>query len=264
MPSVAETNTTNAPPLSATRSYTQILTAMIVAAVLAMLPFRAEFSSQVRGFPQPGPLGQTVVILVDIALSYAIIRAGLSLGRRVDLGWPPIDGWHGQWSSRTQVRRTVVTALLLGALMAICMAVAIVILSPQWHMRVDLKMTVGASALASVGAGIYEEVWYRLGAMTIFAWMLTRLSVFAHFPRTAVWTANALAAALFAAAHIPQTKAVALLTPSLTAFVLLGNGALGLVCGWLYWRRGLFAAMIAHSTVDLILKVGLPLANIGA
>ena len=30
------------------------------------------------------------------------------------------------------------------------------------------------------------------------------------------------------------------------------------MCGWLFWRRGLIAAMTAHAVFDLVLKVLLP------
>jgi hypothetical protein len=36
---------------------------------------------------------------------------------------------------------------------------------------------------------------------------------------------------------------------------LVLNGFAGLVFGWLYWRRGLLAAMIAHTSADVVLHV---------
>jgi membrane protease YdiL (CAAX protease family) len=33
------------------------------------------------------------------------------------------------------------------------------------------------------------------------------------------------------------------------------NSLAGLVFGWLYWRRGLKAAMVAHFSADLVLHV---------
>ena len=42
-------------------------------------------------------------------------------------------------------------------------------------------------------------------------------------------------------------------------FIFVGNGTPGLVFGWLYWRRGLIAAMLAHFGLDLVLKVLIPL-----
>jgi membrane protease YdiL (CAAX protease family) len=40
---------------------------------------------------------------------------------------------------------------------------------------------------------------------------------------------------------------------------LLLNGIAGLAFGWLYWKRGLEMAMIAHFTGDFILLVVVPM-----
>lgn len=55
--------------------------------------------------------------------------------------------------------------------------------------------------------------------------------------------------------HLPQLAQFG--TPTLPAITLtlLGNGIVGVVCGWLYWRRSLVAAILAHFTVDVILHV---------
>jgi membrane protease YdiL (CAAX protease family) len=44
------------------------------------------------------------------------------------------------------------------------------------------------------------------------------------------------------------------------AQVLFENGALGVVFGWLYWRKGLIAAMTAHISQDVVTHVLFPLA----
>jgi membrane protease YdiL (CAAX protease family) len=45
------------------------------------------------------------------------------------------------------------------------------------------------------------------------------------------------------------------LTPALIARALILNGIPGIAFGWLYWRRGLEAAMVAHFSADLVLHV---------
>ena len=40
---------------------------------------------------------------------------------------------------------------------------------------------------------------------------------------------------------------------------LLLNGIGGIVFGWLYWKRGLLAAMLAHFSADIVLHVVTPL-----
>jgi membrane protease YdiL (CAAX protease family) len=74
-----------------------------------------------------------------------------------------------------------------------------------------------------------------------------------------IWPANVIAAALFAAIHLPQAAALFGLSAPVLTFVLVGNGLPGLAFGWLYWRRGLLAAMAARGAADVVLKVVLPL-----
>ena len=43
----------------------------------------------------------------------------------------------------------------------------------------------------------------------------------------------------------------------------LGNGIPGVIFGWLYWRRGLVAAMTAEAAADVLTKAVLPLLGMG-
>jgi membrane protease YdiL (CAAX protease family) len=77
----------------------------------------------------------------------------------------------------------------------------------------------------------------------------------AFLPRgPALWGANALAALAFGALHFGNVFALGL---HLSAAVVLGvlglNGLVGLLCGWLYWTRGIEAAIVAHAACDLVL-----------
>jgi membrane protease YdiL (CAAX protease family) len=45
------------------------------------------------------------------------------------------------------------------------------------------------------------------------------------------------------------------LTPALVTRVIVLNTVAGLVFGWLFWRRGLEAAMVAHATAHLPMQV---------
>ena len=64
-----------------------------------------------------------------------------------------------------------------------------------------------------------------------------------------------LAAVLFGLGHLPATAALLPLTPAVVARAVVLNGIAGVVFGWLYWRRGLEAAMVAHFCADLVLHV---------
>jgi len=64
-------------------------------------------------------------------------------------------------------------------------------------------------------------------------------------------------AILFALGHIPATRALAgNITPLLLARALVLNVPVGLICGWLFWRKGIEAAIIGHFVADLVYHVG--------
>ena len=48
--------------------------------------------------------------------------------------------------------------------------------------------------LASVGAAVGEEIWFRLGVMTILVWLFSRALGHAEVRPTVAWSANLLAA----------------------------------------------------------------------
>ena len=112
-----------------------------------------------------------------------------------------------------------------------------------------------AGLLASAGAAVAEETWLRLGVMTILAWAVARLLGHSEIRPMVAWPANLLAALAFGLIHLPQLAQFGAATPVAIAGTLLGNGIVGVVEGWLYWRRSLVAAILAHFAVDLILHV---------
>lgn len=76
-----------------------------------------------------------------------------------------------------------------------------------------------------------------------------------------IWTANLLACLLFGAIHLPQAFAFFGAHAALVAYVFIGNGVPGLIFGWLYWRKGLLAAMVCHAVADIVFKVIVPLSQ---
>ena len=68
-------------------------------------------------------------------------------------------------------------------------------------------------------------------------------------------TANILAAVLFGLGHLPATATFLPLTPLVITRAILLNGIGGMIFGWLYWKRGLEAAMVSHFSADIVLHV---------
>lgn len=97
----------------------------------------------------------------------------------------------------------------------------------------------------------------RFGVLTLLAWLIGKMTRMREGSTTTAvfWTANVLAALLFGAGHLPAARAVMPLTSTLVIRELLLNGYIGLIFGYLYWKRGLECAMVAHFCADIVVHV---------
>jgi membrane protease YdiL (CAAX protease family) len=69
------------------------------------------------------------------------------------------------------------------------------------------------------------------------------------------WIANLIIAGLFALGHVPAAKIFLPLTPLVIVALFTINGSASLLFGYLCWKRGLEAAMLAHFSADFALHV---------
>ncbi len=110
-----------------------------------------------------------------------------------------------------------------------------------------------ASALASLYGAVNEEVSLRLFLFTTLYFLVSKC---VQKRRVAVlWAVNICVALLFGVGHLPA--AFKLAPPSTFEIfrILFLNGIGGIVFGWLYWSRGLWAAIVAHFVADLVIHV---------
>lgn len=107
-------------------------------------------------------------------------------------------------------------------------------------------------ALRSASAALTEEILFRLGLMTLFAWLLRSYVRRSGSAQTSIDLANLLAALLFAAAHLPGHVILGTSPWSLVIGILIFNDIAGMAMGWLYARFGLISAVLAHFVADIV------------
>ncbi|HJZ66210.1 MAG TPA: CPBP family glutamic-type intramembrane protease [Candidatus Acidoferrum sp.] len=98
--------------------------------------------------------------------------------------------------------------------------------------------------------GITEELLLRWGSMTFLVWAAWKgLQKGKGAPRPAfVVSAIVCSALVFGAGHLPI--AIALSGSAnllLITYVVVANSIFGVVAGFLYWKKGLESAMVAHA-----------------
>ncbi|HEY4540957.1 MAG TPA: CPBP family intramembrane glutamic endopeptidase [Noviherbaspirillum sp.] len=108
-------------------------------------------------------------------------------------------------------------------------------------------------AVGLLYGGLTEEITLRWGVMSLLAWLgwklLGRRDEAVRAP--VMWGAIVLAALLFGLGHLPAAAASAPLDTVLVLRTVLLNALAGVVYGWLFWRRHLEAAMLAHASTHV-------------
>jgi len=252
-----------------------ILFVAAIAATLLLLPYLMEVQSSaldLTKLPMPLPLVIALQVLQNAILFAVAIFGGLFFAGRVGLGTPILDSLTRGESVADRVRAILPLSIILGVVSTL-VVLGLEFFYFQPAMLKELGDTATAlnlqtsqpaawkGFLASFYGGIVEEILLRLFVMSFFVWLGRFLSQTSDGKPTqaVIWIANILAAVLFGLGHLPGVSVLVPLTSLVIARTVLLNGLIGIVCGWLYWKRGLESAMISHFSADLGLHVLLAL-----
>ena len=113
--------------------------------------------------------------------------------------------------------------------------------------------------LAAVYGGTTEEILMRLFLMTFLIWIGMKLFKQSKPTKAGIIIPILLAAIIFGLGHLPITASLTQIDTLVVTRAIILNGIGGVVFGWLFWKKGLESAMIAHFTADIFLLTILPL-----
>lgn len=186
---------------------------------------------------------QPTILLVLAAFS------GAYLGKKVGLRTPFIESLlkNGTGEGKPILKRQLGIGAPLGLATGILIALISIWAEPilpdsLMEMQEQISPTLAARFLYG---GITEEVIMRWGIMSFLVWLLWKI-----IKRQPTWIYGLgilLTAFLFGLGHLPVLYATAeVVTSSLVVYIVSANMLFGIVAGWLFWKYGLEAAIIAH------------------
>ncbi len=118
----------------------------------------------------------------------------------------------------------------------------------------QMHLPAWTGALASIYGAINEEVLMRLFLLTLLYFLLRKM--FKKTERTKLlWAAILVMALIFGISHFALASKLASLSSFEVIRILVLNGIPGIIFGWLYCFRSLWAAMLAHFIADIIIHV---------
>lgn len=215
----------------------------------------------------PPALFKLISVIQPAILTTLAVAVGVWLSAKVGLHSPAAEAAaNGEpffAKLRPQIMPGVIAGLVTGVALVASWVVAKPFLSPEFVEHAQEFNKFMPHITRFLYGGLTEEILLRWGLMTFWVWAAWRLFQKGEGTPKAVYFVGAIvvSAVVFGIGHLPVASMLAgSLTLPLVIYVITGNSIFGIVAGFLYWRRGLEAAMIAHISAHLVLITAIYLA----
>jgi hypothetical protein len=211
------------------------------------------------------PLAMPLPILITVQLMQSsfvfggVVAVGLLLARKGGIEMPILYRWlyrrdtvlPGDW-----LRFPLLVGLAVGGLVCLAYLFVFLPLIPNWPVQAEAAVPLWKRFLACFYTAINIEVVMRLFLLSLFLWVLQLIMrTAARSGAVVFWIANIIVALIYAAGHLPAAKSVMQLTPIIVTAVTVPTGLSSIAFGYLAWKRGLEAAILAHFSADLVLHL---------
>ncbi|MDQ6626334.1 MAG: CPBP family glutamic-type intramembrane protease [Verrucomicrobiota bacterium] len=237
-----------------------LLVAGSVLGVLALLPYLTVVlgpTLATRRLPLPLPL----LALIQGVSNFSVAAGlGLFFARKLGLGAPVLEAWLYRrpitWPPHFVLISCVIGAVSGAVTLGLVHSRLGAVLTAM-PVASEAAMPIWKRLLACFYGALCEEVLTRLFLLSLVIWLLRLLSrsMTRSGGTVLFWIANVVVAIAFGAGHLPLAARIAPLTVELVRVVVALNALIALPFGYLYWRRGLEAAMLAHFAADVVLHV---------
>ena len=216
--------------------------------------------------PPPAILKLLSIIQPAVLLTLAVL-VGVWLAERVGLHAPAAEaaarGGGFLSKLKPQIAPGVLAGLASGIVIILIWIIAKPFLPEEFVIRAQEFNKFIPAAVRLLYGGFTEELLLRWGVMTFLVWSAWRLVQKGEGTPKPVYFIGAIiaSAVVFAIGHLPLAFALAgELTAPIIILVITGNSIFGIVAGFLYWKKGLESAAIAHMFAHIVLIIAIALS----
>jgi membrane protease YdiL (CAAX protease family) len=198
----------------------------------------------------------------NLILFAIAIFLGLFLSKRIGMGLPILQGILEGKNQTKEFKAILLPSIGLGILAGIIIVIISIFfnkLTPEFK-NLEMSLSAWKALLASFYGGIAEEVLLRLFLVSLFVWITFKIKKTKDGNPTVfgIWLSIVFAAVIFGLGHLPITGKIVDLTGVVIIRAIVLNGIGGIVFGWLYWKKGLESAILAHFSADIVLHIIAP------
>ncbi|MFH1031669.1 MAG: CPBP family glutamic-type intramembrane protease [Chloroflexota bacterium] len=178
---------------------------------------------------------------------------GLKLSQK--LGFPEI------WDTKVSNKQRFLIPALIGAVLGIFLIIADTIFT-RFHTLGPIPHPLfPSSIIASISAGIGEELIFRLFFISFWVWLISYVILKKRWQNQIFWVVAVISALAFALGHLPAVlilsnlKTVSQIPPALMAEIILLNGVVSLFAAYYFRVFGFLAPVGIHFWTDIVWHV---------
>lgn len=203
------------------------------------------------------PASKPVLALASAAIMVVVYGClgylGMVLSRKL--------GFADVWDERLSNRQRLMMPFIIGCALGLFLIPADEVFQ-QFHPLGRLPHPpFPTSLVASLAAGIGEELLFRLFFVSLWTWLIARVVLKGQYVNRVFWVATFVSALLFAGTHFMSLTYVLKLNTisdipiALLIEVIVLNGVIGIICAYYLRKYGFVAAAGIHFWTDVIWHV---------
>src|SRR5215213_6173251 len=226
-----------------------------VPALLASLPVTAGSE-----MPFPMPLVKLLCIIQPTVLLSIAILIGIQLAPKVGLSAPASEALTKGEGFVSALKPQILPGLIFGVVAGVALLSTWLLLRPSlpyvFVTRAEKFNSLVPFLTRLLYGGITEELLLRWGLLTLLVWAFWRVFQQGRGKPRAInfVAAIVISSVVFGIGHLPIVRALDVdFTLPIVAFIVSANCMFGLIAGYLYWKKGLESAIIAHMSTHVVL-----------
>lgn len=216
--------------------------------------FPQDFIVQMAGqnFPAPKPIMALASFFIILILYGGLGFIGLKLSSKIN--FPDI------WEKNIPIKRKILFPIFIGTIIGIIFIIVDLIYTNVFSIK-QLHPEFPFSIVASLSAGIGEEIIFRLFIISFWVWLISNIIFKSKYSNIIFWIVTIFSAVSFSIGHIPSAmvlggyKTFNEIPIALIIELILLNGLLSVFCAYSFKKYGIISAMVLHFWVDIIWHV---------
>jgi len=207
--------------------------------------------------PMPAWVIKIVGLIQPTIILAASAWVGVSLAEKVSLSAPALEALARRDSFIEALRNEIIPGIVGGLIGAAAVVsswvVARLILPLEFVARAEQFNHLLPVPTRLLYGGVTEEVFLRWGLLTFLVWAGWKLFQRAHGKPHSRYFVGAIliSSIVFGLGHLPIAVALGSISITIGLYIVIANSMFGLIAGYLYWRKGLEAAIIAHMVTHV-------------